>query len=109
MSVGKLSFVSFCDTRGGYWREKCKLERKLFETEKASKLWHVNKFCIIFTTPGFSQPIYNSKEMMFEAKILAILVSRNILIFTWLKLQEILETLESQVWWIWMILTENDS
>ena len=26
------------------------------------------------------------------------LVSRNILIFTWLKFQEILETLESQVW-----------
>ena len=40
-----------------YWREKFKHERKLFETEKASKIWHVNKFSIIFTTPGFSQPI----------------------------------------------------
>ena len=35
--------------------------------------------------------------MMFEAKFLAKLVSRNILTFTWLNFQEILETLESQV------------
>ena len=31
-------------------------------------------------------------------KLKFLLVSRNILIFTWLKIQEILETLESQVW-----------
>ena len=36
-------------------------------------------------------------------------VSGNILLFTYLKFQAILETLESQVWWIWVILTENDS
>ena len=24
------------------------------ETEKASKIWHANKFCINLTTPGFS-------------------------------------------------------
>ena len=38
----------------GYWRETFKPERKLFETEKAFKIWHANKFCIILTTPGFS-------------------------------------------------------
>ena len=47
-------FASVCNTRGGYWREKFKPERKLFETEEAFKIWHVNKFCIILTTPGFS-------------------------------------------------------
>ena len=26
---------------------------KLFETETASKIWQVNKFCIILTTLGF--------------------------------------------------------
>ena len=29
------------------------LRGNLLETEKASKIWHVNKFCIILT-PGFS-------------------------------------------------------
>ena len=40
-----------------YRREKFKPERKLFETENASKIGHVNKFCIIFTAPGFFEPI----------------------------------------------------
>ena len=26
----------------------------ILETEKPSNIWHVNKFCIILTTPGFS-------------------------------------------------------
>ena len=51
--LGKLN-ICVCDTRWGYWREKFKPERKLFETEKASKIQHVNKFFMILTTPGFS-------------------------------------------------------
>ena len=42
-SVGKLNFCLFAIQDK---REKFKPERKLFETEKASKIWHVNKFCI---------------------------------------------------------------
>ena len=40
--------MSVCDTRWGYWREKFKPERKLFETEKAFKIWHVNKFSLLY-------------------------------------------------------------
>ena len=42
--------------------------------------------------------------MMFEAKI-----SARVYKHPYLYMVEILETLESQVWWIWVILTENDS
>ena len=52
---GKIEFWCLFAIQGeGYWREKFKPERKLFETEEASKIWHVNKFCITLITPGFS-------------------------------------------------------
>ena len=56
-----------------------------------------------------STPLGKGTDLELQKKLNFWLGSRNILIFTWLKFQEILETLEAQVWWIWVILTENDS
>ena len=68
---GKTEFLCLLRYKMRLLKRKFKLERKLFETENASKICHVNKFYIISITPGFFQPIQNSKEIMFKAKILA--------------------------------------
>ena len=55
---GKIEFLCLFAIQDEVTGEKkFKPEKTLFETEKASKIWHVNKFCIIFTSPGFSEPI----------------------------------------------------
>ena len=52
---GKIEFLCLFAIQDEVTGEKSSsLRRKLFETEKGSKIWHVNKFCIILTTPGFS-------------------------------------------------------
>ena len=89
-------FVSVCDTRWGYWKKKFELERKLFDTEKPLIIWHVNKFCITSQLQDSLNPSTTPDKWCLKLKFR--LVSRNMLIFTWLKFQEILKTLESQVW-----------
>ena len=63
---GKIKFLCLFAIQDEVTEEK---SSNLRGEKKASKIWHANKFCIILTTPGFSQPIRNSKEMMFKAKI----------------------------------------
>ena len=50
---GKIEFLCLFAIQDEVTGEKSS-NQKLFETEKASKIWPVNKFCIISTTPGFS-------------------------------------------------------
>ena len=52
---GKIEFLCLFAIQDEVQLErKFKPERKLSETDKASKIWHVNKFCITLTTPEFS-------------------------------------------------------
>ena len=50
---GEIEFLCLFAIQDEVTGEKSSNLRKLFETEKASKILHVNKFCIILKTPGF--------------------------------------------------------
>ena len=51
---GKIEFLCLFAIRDEVTGEKSSNLRGNYSRQKASKIWHVNKFCIISTTPGFS-------------------------------------------------------
>ena len=51
---GKVEFLCLFAIQDEVTGEKSLNLRGNYSRQKASKIWHVNKFCVILTTPGFS-------------------------------------------------------
>ena len=51
---GEIEFLCLFAIQGEVTGEKSSDLGGNYLRQKASKIWHVNKFCIAFTTPGFS-------------------------------------------------------
>ena len=54
---GETEFLCLFAIQDEVTGEKCSNLRGNYSRQNASKIGHVNKFCIIFTAPGFFEPI----------------------------------------------------
>ena len=104
---GKIEFLCLFAIQDGVTGEKNSNLRGDYSRHRRLPKYGILASFVLFKQLQDSLNSYRTLKKCLKLKFL--LVSRNILIFTWLKFQEILKTLESQVWWIWVILTENDS
>ena len=94
---GKIEFLCLFAIRDVVTGEKSlNLRGNYSRQRRLSKFGMLTSFVLSLQLQDSLDPSRTPKKWCLKLKFR--LVSRNILIFTWLKFQEVLETLESQVW-----------